>query len=67
MLYIKNSIPFTFGRVSTSIVKADYALHVMLHMNALKLITAEVLSMDLNHHLSICDGPTYLRRGGEMS
>ena len=41
MLYVKNGIPFTFGHISTSIMRVDRALHVALHMNAVKLIISK--------------------------
>ena len=43
MLYIRNNIPFAFRCITTSMMRADSTLHVILHVNALKLFTSEVV------------------------
>ena len=53
-----------FLHVSISIVKADGALHMMLHVHALKLVTLKVLSKVLKLSCVVQLHPEFfLRRG----
>ena len=42
-LYVKNGVHLAFQGISTLIVRANNTLHVMLHMNNLKLVALKVL------------------------